>query len=529
MAMRILIVAPQSAFFPIGLASIAAVWKKAGHQVEAVNLSLAPDWAARKGEYDFVATGGLACHFAAVREILAQARAAGIPTIVGGGLVTSEPELMASTLPADYFVLGEGEDTAVELLDALASGRDPAVVPGLAFFRDGALVITGPRKAVMDLDRLPLPDLDSLGFDAYLDRIKPSDIYNLDIYDHPRSYYLLGSRSCPYNCTFCYHPLGKKYRQRSLDSIFAELALAVPRYRINIVEILDELFAGKPDRVLEFCRRFRELAAGVPWEVRWGCQLRVDRLSDQLLAALKDSGCYIISYGFESYSATVLKSMKKHISPEQIHRAVHLTLAHGISIQGNFIFGDKAETGETAEETFRFWREHAEAGIALGFIQPYPDSDIYRHCLEKGLIPDRLDFIAHHLYDRINMTSMSDRAFFMLRVRMAMHFLLYSPHAVPRRVEPDRLVVACPHCGKVNDYGNYRTYQGSRERLFFNRMLHCRHCRRRFWGRSRLFQAQVAAIRLLLAPGIRWVFSNALFIGKKLLDPVLRRNPHDQA
>jgi len=87
--MRILAVAPKSEALPIGIACVIAVWKQAGHHVDAINLSLVPDWEVRKGDYDFVATGGLACHYSGLREILEHARATGIPTILGGGIVTS--------------------------------------------------------------------------------------------------------------------------------------------------------------------------------------------------------------------------------------------------------------------------------------------------------------------------------------------------------------------------------------------------------------------------------------------------------
>jgi len=235
--MRILVVAPPASVFPVGIASVVSSWKKAGHCVDAVNLSLVRDWEVRKGEYDLVATGGLACHLKSLRHIIDKARRAGVPTVLGGGIVTSEPQLIAASLRPDYCVLGEGEEVAVALLETLEAGRDPEQVPGVAFFRDDNLVLTQVPDPIANLDRLPTPDFDALGFRQWLDQSRPSDSYNLDLFDQPRSYPLLGSRSCPYRCTFCYHPLGQKYRQRSLDSIMAELASAIPKYRINVIEV----------------------------------------------------------------------------------------------------------------------------------------------------------------------------------------------------------------------------------------------------------------------------------------------------
>jgi hypothetical protein len=198
-----------------------------------------------------------------------------------------------------------------------------------------------------------------------------------------------------------------------------------------------------------------------------------------------------------------------------------MTLSSGISIQGNFIFGDKAETRETAEETLAFWRDHAEAGIILGFIHPYPDSQLYRYCLEKGIIKDRLDFMEHHLSDRINMTAMSNFVFFLLVVRVAMHSLRYTPNALPSRLEASRIVVACPHCASINDYRNFRVFDATmgwgkkmKDKFCFNRVLHCRACRRRFWGRSWLMQLLIIMARPLFWPGIREVIFGLIYVAQ---------------
>ena len=79
-----------------------------------------------------------------------------------------------------------------------------------------------------------------------------------------------------------------------------ELELVIPKYKINLISILDELFAFNEERIIEFCNRLKELIKTVPWEVKWGCQMRVDKLNTNILKIMKDAGCYMISYGFES-------------------------------------------------------------------------------------------------------------------------------------------------------------------------------------------------------------------------------------
>jgi len=208
--------------------------------------------------------------------------------------------------------------------------------------------------------------------------------------------------------------------------------------------------------------------------------MRVSGLKDDMLDEMRDAGCYFVSYGFESYSPVVLKSMKKGIKPEQIHHAVHATADRGISIQGNFIFGDKAETKQTVQETLEFWKDHKEAGIMLGFIIACPDSAMYRHCIAKGLIRDRLDFIENHLFDILNMTNMSDDEFLAMRALVTKYSLLYTSKTVPLQRTPTSLTLKCPHCSVVTEYRNF-VVTGSK----MNKMMYCRKCRKRFFAVSR--------------------------------------------
>jgi radical SAM superfamily enzyme YgiQ (UPF0313 family) len=308
-----------------------------------------------------------------------------------------------------------------------------------------------------------------------LDSARPSDSEVYDVFDYPREYAVVASRSCPYSCTFCYHPLGRIYRQRSMDSIFGELGIVVPKYKINIITIYDELFSHKEKRVYEFCARFREFRKKFDWDIVWYCQMRVEGLEEEMLDAMRDAGCFLVSYGFESYSDKILKSMRKKITAEQIYRAVHATMERQLSMQANFIFGDLAETLDTAAETLAFWRKHLPAGIMLGFILPFPNSEIYQHCIKKHNIKDRFAFLEKRLFTVLNMTDMSNSNFFRLKVKVFWHMNKYMKHILAHRREGDTVSVICPHCEREVQYTNYRT-----KKYLFRKVMYCRACRKRF-------------------------------------------------
>ena len=499
--------------FPLGLGYISSTLKQAGHKVDILNLNhrrgivrnVVHETLDAGGKYDFVCTGGLSPYYRQIKEIVDAVHSHKSDTgmILGGGLITSEPELMFTALNPDFIIIGEGEKAIVELLSCLENKGDPANVLGVGYHdNNGKVICNKPQPAIMELDSLPWPDFEGFEFETYLDNLKPTDQYFYDLYDFPRVYPIICSRSCPYRCTFCFHPLGNKYRQRSMDSIMRELEFAVKRYKINVIAIYDELFSYDKERVYDFCNRLKILQKEIPWEIKWGCQMRVDRLDEEFLKTMKDAGCYSVSYGFESYSKTVLDAMKKYITTEQIDNAVKLTLKSNISIQGNFIFGDRTETVQTAHETLDYWKRNREAGIVLGFISPYPGTELYNNCIKKGIIKDKLDFIENHIADVINMTdAMTDEEFKKLKIDVfeagKKHRVCAMPASLKKRKDIGTydIRVKCPHCNENIEYRNYII----RYKSFFNLMMYCRQCRRRFFLVSRLYK-YVTKSYLLLSP-----------------------------
>ncbi len=511
--MKILIAVPRlqleetvnyNYMFPLGLAYIFSVLKQAGHQVSCLNLNhyagavadILNDFIRCHGPFDLACTGGISTIYQQIRSLVEALRAdhPEIKIVLGGGLISSEPELMCNELKPDYVVLGEGEETIRELVACLENRGDPGQVTGIGY-RGG---FTKARAPIADIEALPWPDFAAFEFDKYLDHMRPSDQFFQDLFDHPRVYPIICSRSCPFLCTFCYHPIGQKYRQRSVKAIMAELAVMVRRYQINLIAIYDELFSNDRAWLLEFCREIKALLKDIPWECQWGCQMRVDKLDDEMLKTMKAAGCYSVSYGFESYSPLVLKSMKKHITPEQIDRAIKLTLDNDLALQANFIFGDPAETEQTAGETLAYWRTHAPAGVMLTFISPYPGTELYQKALAKGIIKDKLDFIANRIFCIFNLSDhLNDREFSRLWYEVNKAVIKERVYAKEWSLAPApdgtfAIAVKCPHCREQIKYQNYAL----KSRYYFSVMMYCRACHRRFFLASRLFRL---AFDILLA------------------------------
>jgi len=370
--------------FPIGLAYVSASLKKGGYRVFTANLDYMEgdtrsilERLLREHDIDVVCTGGLSrdCH--KLKEVIDITRGIDprIITVVGGGIISSDAEPAMRVLDADIGVIGEGEITICELAEALDNGQSYADVHGLIYKDEhNAFVTTTPRQEIADINSIPMPDFD--GFD-YARWVRSSG-----------SGVILTDRSCPFHCTFCFHPTGSKYRQRSMDDIFDEVDYQIEHYQVQNIGLSSELFAITRNRVEDFCRRI----AG--YKIPWSCCLRVGDVDFELLSLMKESGCVKLVFGLESADNSVLKSMRKGITVEQITRALELTYDAGLMIEGGFIFGDLNETMETATNTLDYWRTHNDMHyLNLAMISVFPGSFLYKHACKTGLIQDREQFL----------------------------------------------------------------------------------------------------------------------------------------
>ncbi len=512
--MEVLIVVPKYTYqnlsikknyhyvFPVGMAYIAAVVKRAEYNPDVINLNHLDGKIADNlnkkldsKNYDIICTGhtGIGCPvIEKITEVIRNHHSK--PKILlGGALITSEPELMADLLDFDFAIVGEGEQTVVELLDHLKENRDLGEVDGL-IIKDkmGNKIFTKPRRRMRDLDSLPFPDFEALGYDEYLDNMASNDGQLFGELDYPRCYYILGSRGCAFQCTFCYHSLGVNYSERSFDNIIEEIKFALKRYKINHIYFYDDLFNVNKRKMYEFCKKIKPIVDQNPWRFRWTCQSWVGGVDKDLLREMKNSGCSWVSFGFESYSDAVLKSMHKPTTSKNINETVEALKELKMPILGNFIFGDVAETKETANETLKYWEENCEGQIKLDFIQQYPGSRIYNISIEKGLIKDKEDFIknrmTHNIYSNFT-ENMTDEEYEELQKHVYKAKRKYMHYIVPTKMDMRKdeiydLEATCPYCKETINYKNCFI----KNKKFFTFIVHCRNCPKRFFVCSFLYK-----------------------------------------
>ena len=451
---------------PLGITYVSTILKEPGYAVDVINMNLHPkeDEAAvitaylKKHPVDVVLTGGLSAFFHSIKNILQSAKQSRpeITTVLGGGIVTSDKETICAAIKPDFAMLGEAEEATKEFIDALASGSDYTNIPNLAYQQDGAYIFNEKREAIGDLDALPYPDFSIFDIDDYFKRQTPLSQNYLYPLDFPRSLPIITSRSCPLSCTFCFHPIGQKYRMRSLDCVFAEIEQMIEQYDINMLTIMDEMMSASKRRLIEFSERIK------PYNLLWTCQLWPSSVDGKTLKMMKEAGCYLISFGLESMNADVLQSMKKFgVTREKIEGALEEAKNHGITIQGNFIFGDPAETVESSNETLEWWKQHPEYQISLGRISPYPGTPLYENAIQQGLIKNRTDFIQSGS-PALNLSKMSSDEYNELLSKIATYSSQARQYCKIITITEDQRTdyesyhceLQCPHCNEVISYGN---------------------------------------------------------------------------
>ncbi|QEP42777.1 radical SAM protein [Ectothiorhodospiraceae bacterium BW-2] len=471
---------------PLGILYVATYLKSNGYDVSILNLNSYADRSERDvienylslHEVNIMMCGGLSAAYQSIKNIfdIFKNLESSILTVLGGGIVTSDKEFICNHIKPDYAVLGEGEITSLELVHALEKGSSVAAIKGLVHKQNGSYVYNTEREANECIDQLPYPDFTLIDIEEYFRRQYPSARTSFYPFDFPRAIPIITSRSCPLKCTFCFHPIGQKYRMRNLDNVFDEIDILVNKYNVNIIAVLDEMMSASKRRLIEFSERIMK------YNILWTCQLWPGSVDDKTLKFMRDSGCYEVSFGLESINDDVLKSMQKHgVTRKNIESALRCAVDNRVTIQGNFIFGDPAETYETSQETIAWWKQHPEYKINLGKISPYPGTPLYKMALEKGIVTDKLKFIRSGS-PALNLSRMSDDEYRNVVAEIekisaeARQYCKVKSVKLDKRTEHEAYIceLECPNCSSVVEYGNI---QVSTPRII---RLGCRQCSLRF-------------------------------------------------
>ena len=289
--------------------------------------------------------------------------------VMGGGHATfCYEDILFENSPIDIVIRGEAELTLLELVARFSSGAEWQGVAGLAFRRNGSIVVTHARASIENLDRLPLPA-------HYLERSVGLDL-------ELQSEFIVTTRGCPSTCYFCSSPdfWGKKVRFRSPEAIIEEILFIREKFGLIYFSIRDDTFTADRKRVLKFC----ELLQKKKVTILWNCQSRVTAIDEELVVEMKRAGCECIQLGVESGSQRILQQLGKKIVPAQIEQACAIIREIGINLSIYLISDVPGETADDIQQTIELVRHiHPDDG----YVSPlayYPGTQLYKDAVAAG-------------------------------------------------------------------------------------------------------------------------------------------------
>lgn len=394
--MRILFVEQQIAYEPQGVMQLSAVLKQAGHEVElAIAAQEDPIQVARDFEPDIVGysvmTGSQRYYFDLNLQIRAALNGKGVFSIFGGPHPTFFPEMIEEP-GVDGLCVGEGEGPIVDLANALGNGGIKPDIPNWWFKLDGEIVRNPVRPLVRDLGSLPHPDREL--------------VYKKHEYlRDARIKHFMGSRGCPYQCTYCfnhaYYQIYKRERrgnQRPVDRIIDEVNWVRSQWPLEHVFFIDDLFIIYDDWLEEFAEKWPR-AVGLPFF----CNVRADLLVrwPHKVDLLAKAGAYTVSMGIEAANDRIrTELLKRHMTREQIVQAGRLLHEAGIRTTATNILGLPGSRLEDDLDTMRLNAE-AKVSYAQAFIfQPYPGTELGQYAQDNDFAVGSFDDISSISWER---------------------------------------------------------------------------------------------------------------------------------
>jgi anaerobic magnesium-protoporphyrin IX monomethyl ester cyclase len=308
--------------------------------------------------------------------------------ILGGPEVTYSAENFLR-YGADCIIIGEGEVTMLEVVQGLtlnpsqgerdfkASTLNPSLeerdfkfseeIYGIAFLKDGVFIQTPAREKIKDLDELPIPNRKKINFNHYLDAWKKH---------HGKNAISVSTmRGCPYTCKWCSRAVyGLSYRRRSPEKVVEELARIKRDYNPDSLWFVDDVFTISHKWLMAFHDELKKKDVHIPYE----CITRADRMNEEVVKILKETGCFRVWIGAESGSQKVIDLMDRRVDVNQVRDMIQLAKRYKIEAGTFIMLGYPGETEADIEETIHHLKESNPDHFTITVAYPIKGTELYQ-------------------------------------------------------------------------------------------------------------------------------------------------------
>lgn len=306
-----------------------------------------------------------------------------VPIVFGGPHVTVFPkETLENESFIDFVIVGEGEETILELLPAIKKRSNLKKIKGLCFRdKNQKIILNPPREPIKNLDSLPFPAYHLLDLKKYIPL--PNQYKRLPAIN------IVTGRGCPWRkCTFCFESAQLGYFRRITPERTTELIdVLVRNYNIKEISFWDDMFVFGEKWINEFC----DLIKKKNIDITWSCYSRVDMVNPPILKKMASAGCWNIFYGIESGNQKLLDKINKGITLKQCRDAIRWTKEAGIETRGSLMIALPGETPKQAGKTIDFAIELDLDYAQFLYTTPYYGTKLFSQCLSEGKLDTNFD------------------------------------------------------------------------------------------------------------------------------------------
>ncbi len=270
---------------------------------------------------------------------------------------------------ADIIVIGEGESTMLEVVQHYeGSGYiDLNQINGIAFLENNNFIQTFERSKLKNIDELPFPNRHKVNLRLYLDAWKK--------FHGKNAISVSTMRGCPYSCKWCSRAVyGMSYRRRSPELVVEELSLIYSTYAPDSIWFVDDVFTISHKWMENFHALLKEKSLKISYE----CITRADRLNEDVIKLLKETGCFRVWIGAESGSQRVIDLMNRRVKVEQVREMIQLASKYGIETGTFIMLGYPGETEADIKETIHHLKVSNPDHFTITIAYPIKGTELYK-------------------------------------------------------------------------------------------------------------------------------------------------------
>ncbi len=309
-----------------------------------------------------------------------------LPIVIGGIHPTIFAREILSNCPTiDWIILSEGEDSIIQLIEALNKKIDFDDIDGFAHRDHGQIIIHPKKNFIKNLDQIPFPAYDLIRLDDYyIDTSKWHNPRNLPI---RTSLPIISSRSCPRRCPFCsmWAVMGPSWRARSAKNVVDEIEYLCKTYDHHHFSFMDDNMTLDRQRTLDICNGIISRGLHIQFETPNG--LAMNTLDKEVLDALVKAGLVRVSLAIESGSDYIRNTvMRKGLSQEKIYEVIKIAKEYpDLYIKLFFVLGMPEDTKETLMDTYHMIKELKADRVYLNNLIPFPGTSVFEQALKDNL------------------------------------------------------------------------------------------------------------------------------------------------